>query len=149
VADARPRITAAATAYSIGVMLLVTAVQPKPSDRIRDPFFSGIWPAFVANHLALGNICPDSGHAIVGDHETFVAGARHDAFNVGMLLGGHGRRSLVPLLGLWLGAAFALWRATEPQPTTAQRTAHPNDAFPDDGPSRTIDGATSPPRDRT
>jgi hypothetical protein len=51
------------------------------------------------------------------------AGASHigHAFNLGELAGLHGLASLLPLLGLWLIAAF-LWlrvnRANQPQPST-------------------------------
>jgi hypothetical protein len=112
VADARPKLTALGTLVSIGFMLVVTAVQPKPSDVIRDPFFAKIWPAFQKGHLAVNNVCPLTGLAKEAGHRPLVTGAVHDAFNLGMVLGGRGKRSLVPLFGFWLGIGFALYRGT-------------------------------------
>jgi hypothetical protein len=111
IADARPRITAGVFALSLFFMAVVTAVQPKPSERLPNPW-AAIWHAFEREHVSANNTCPNTGRIETSAHEPLVSGLRHDAFNVGMLLGGKGHRSLIPLWTLWLLSAWALWRAT-------------------------------------
>jgi hypothetical protein len=61
--------------------------------------------------VAANDVCPVIGRIGRTPHESFLRRARYDAFNVGMALGGRGPRSLVPLLAVWLTAAWALGRA--------------------------------------
>jgi len=116
-ADLRPRLTAAAFAVSLAMMTIVTAVQPKPSERLANPLFGSIAPAFFRGEVAMGNICPALGNTGGRRHQPFLRTSTHDSFNLGMAMGGRGLKSLIPLLALWVGAAFELWRATrKPEP---------------------------------
>jgi hypothetical protein len=108
--DRWPRLGATLAVVSIGVMTVVTAVQPKPNDQLRDPFFGAIWPSFVEGKLARGNVCPYTGRAGEAGHRAFVRGAPHDSFNVGMLLGGRGKRTLTPLIALWIASIYGFWQ---------------------------------------
>ena len=83
----------------------------KPSDAILDPFWSRLVPAFFHGHLAANNVCPFLGTILKSSaHAPIVRTARYDAFNVGMLLGGRGLKSLVPLLDLWGTSLWAIRR---------------------------------------
>ena len=96
---------------SIVVMTIVTSVQPKPSDAVHDPFWSGLVPAFARGVLAANNVCPMLGTIRTSmHHPPFVRMARFDAFNLGMLLGGRGLRSLVPLVAVWATSFWAIRR---------------------------------------
>jgi hypothetical protein len=105
----RPRLVAAASAVSIAFMTIVTAVQPKPSERLADPFYQGIWPAFRGGIVAANNICADTGRP---DHNGFALfrPPPRDAFNWGMYFGLRGPTSLWPLVVFWAGAAGVVWR---------------------------------------
>jgi hypothetical protein len=111
-ADARPKLTFALFSVSAAVMLIVTSVQPKPSDRLHDPFFHNLLPAFVRGEVAWGNVCPLLGNSGGSAHRPFLSRAFHDAFNLGMLASGRSLLSLVPLLALWLSSGYFLWHAT-------------------------------------
>jgi hypothetical protein len=111
VADVRPRLTFGACVVSIAIMTVVTSVQPKPSDELQNPFWRSILPAFVHGDLALGNICPVVGHPGGTHHRPFVHRARHDAFNLGMVIGGRRHDSLLPLVAIWTSAAYGFAQA--------------------------------------
>lgn len=111
VASHRQKLALALLVPSVAVMTVVTAVQPKPSDQIKDPFWR-ILPAFVRERFGANDVCPVLGQVGKKPHRPFVEGAPYDAFNLGMVLGGHGHKSLVPLYSLWLTAFWALVRAT-------------------------------------
>lgn len=106
VASRRPRLAFALLVPSIAVMTIVTSVQPKPSDWVKDPFWAQILPNFVHGSLAMTRACPAYGSPLNPLHHPLLSRARFDAFNLGMLLGGRGLRSLVPLLALW---GTSLW----------------------------------------
>jgi len=108
VAETRPRLTAALLVPSVVFMTVVTAVQPKPAERYKSPFWDYELPTFVQGELSASNACPMIGSSLLRQHEPFIRGRSRDAFNVGMLMGGTGLRSLVPLLGLWVAAGWAL-----------------------------------------
>jgi hypothetical protein len=110
VAAARPRLTTALTVPSVAFMLVVTSVQPKPAEHYKRPFWDYELPTFVRGELSASNACPVLGSSQLRGHEAFLRGRRRDAFNLGMLLGSRGHRSLAPLLGLWVAAAWGLTR---------------------------------------
>jgi hypothetical protein len=112
VVSRRPKLGLALLVPSVAVMMIVTAVQPKPSDQFQNPFWKGILPAFVNARLASNDVCPTLGKVGQRPHESFVEHGRYDAFNLGMVLGGRGHKSLVPLYALWLTALWAFARAT-------------------------------------
>ena len=110
VASRRPWIALMLLVPSVLCMTVVISVQPKPSDWVESPFWRSLLPSFLDGSLALTKSCPAFGNPAHPEHHPFVPGARYDAFNVGMLLGGRGLRSLVPLAALWLTSAWALVR---------------------------------------
>jgi hypothetical protein len=112
IADWRPKLSAAALVISVATMTIVTSVQPKPADSIRNPFWGVLVPAFVRGEIAANNICPLYGRTDGPKHRAIVKTATHDAFNLGMALGGRGHKSLLPLIALWIASAYSLWRAT-------------------------------------
>jgi hypothetical protein len=120
-ADLRPKLTLAAFAVSLAAMTIVTSVQPKPGQKLENPFFRSIAPAFVRGQLALGNICPLLGTTGGRRHQPFLRQGFHDSFNLGMVLGGRGLPSLLPLLAIWLSAAFGFWHATRAPPPISVR----------------------------
>jgi hypothetical protein len=126
VASQRPRLAMALLVPSIAIMTIVNAVQPKPSDQMQDPFWGVILPAFKKEQIAMNNLCPVIGLIGSKPHEPFVEGGRYDAFNLGMLVGGQGHRSLFPLYSLWLTALWALARATRDEAARDQG-ARPQD----------------------
>jgi hypothetical protein len=110
-ATRRPGVALALALPSIAVMTIATAVQPKPSDAIMDPFWSRLVPAFFHGHLAANNVCPYLGTITRSTpHSPIVHSAQYDAFNLGMLLGGRGVKSIVPLLALWATSLWAIRR---------------------------------------
>jgi hypothetical protein len=120
-ATRRPGVALALVVPSIAVMTIVTAVQPKPSDAIMDPFWSRLVPAFLHGHLAANNVCPLVGTiSRSAPHAAIIRTVQYDAFNLGMLLGGRGLRSLVPLLALWATALWALRRTIRAERTEEQ-----------------------------
>jgi hypothetical protein len=112
IADWRPRLSLAALAVSVATMTIVTSVQPKPADSMHNPFWGVLVPAFVRGEIAANNICPMYGRTDGPEHRAIVKSATHDSFNLGMLLGGRGHKTLLPLLALWIASAYSLWRAT-------------------------------------
>lgn len=110
VADHRPRLSMALATVSAIVMLVVTSVQPKPNEALVDPFWDFTLPSFMRGDLAAGKSCPETGFRPPG-HVPFLRNARYDAFNFGMVLGGTGKRTLIPLIALWLTSAWSLSRA--------------------------------------
>ncbi len=129
-ADLRPKLTLAALTASVAIMMVVTAVQPKPSERARSPFFGTLLPAFSRSRLSANNVCPLVG-VPRGRHVSFIAGRPTDAFNLGMVLGGRGHRTLIPLYSLWFAAAWAFWRTTrkprEEEPADPENPDHDRD----------------------
>lgn len=109
VADHRPKLAGALAVVSITVMLVVTSVQPKPNEALSYPFWEYSLPSFFAGKLSQGKSCPLTGFRPPG-HTPPVRRAEYDAFNLGMVLGGRGKRTLVPLLTLWIVSAWALRR---------------------------------------
>jgi hypothetical protein len=108
-------------------MLIVTSVQPKVNERLQTPFWAGLLPAFSRGVVAANDVCPAIGRIGNAPHHSLVQHARYDAFNVGMLLGGRGPRSLAPLLAVWLASAWGFARATRKEPEDdpdAERPAH-------------------------
>jgi hypothetical protein len=69
-------------------------------------------PAFFRGQVARGNICPELGYTAARRHRPLLRRAFHDAFNLGMVLGGRGLESLLPLAAVWLSAAYGLWQIT-------------------------------------
>jgi len=102
----------AALVVSVATMTIVTSVQPKPADSLHNPFWGVLAPAFVRGEIAANNICPMYGRTDGPEHRAIVKSATHDAFNVGMVLGGRGQKTLLPLLALWIASAYSLWRVT-------------------------------------
>jgi hypothetical protein len=113
VAEARPRLGVAVLVPSIAFMTIVTSVQPKPSERYKSPFWDYELPAFVRGDLSASNACPVIGSSQLRGHTAFLPHRNRDAFNVGMLIGGSGHRSLVPLFGLWVASAWVFARGLE------------------------------------
>jgi hypothetical protein len=111
VASRRPALGVTFLVPSLAVMLVVTSVQPKVNDRLQNPFWAGLLPAFMHGVVGANDVCPVVGRIGRAPHESFLRRARYDAFNVGMVLGGRGPKSLVPLLAVWLTSAWALGRA--------------------------------------
>jgi hypothetical protein len=111
-ADARPKLTLTLFVLSFAFMLIVTSVQPKPSERLHDPFFSNILPAFLKGEVAWGNVCPLLGNSGGPAHRPLLRHAFHDSFNLGMVVAGRRLLSLLPLLALWLSSGYFLWRAS-------------------------------------
>jgi hypothetical protein len=99
-----------------GGLFALTAVSTdsQPPTEFKCPVFQFFLPSFWSGKLSL------NADTMLTNEE---AGASHigHAFNLGELAGLHGLASLLPLLGLWLIAAF-LWlrvnRANQPQPST-------------------------------
>ncbi len=118
VADARPRLAVVLGVVSVLFMTVVTSVQPKPSERFRNPLWQYDVPAFVRGDLALSNACPVLGSSELRGHPPFLRGRKRDAFNVGILLGGNGWKSLLPLLALWLTAGWALHKTLRDEDAT-------------------------------
>jgi hypothetical protein len=123
--DARPKLGAALAVASIGFMTVVTSVQPKPSDQIRDPFFGAIWPAFIRGHIAANNICPVTGRASEPGHRPFLRTASHDAFNAGMFLRARGKRTLAPLFAIWLASLYGFAQATSRRSSSDEALTRP------------------------
>jgi hypothetical protein len=127
VASRRPLLSTALLVPSLAVMLIVTSVQPKVNERLQNPFWAGLLPAFSRGVVAANDVCPAIGRIGNTPHHGLVQHARYDAFNVGMLLGGRGPRSLAPLLAVWLASAWGFARATRKEPEDdpdAERPAH-------------------------
>jgi hypothetical protein len=62
------------------------------------------------------------GNSANAGHHPLFRTAPYDAFNLGMVIGGRGLRSLVPLLGVWGTSAWALSKelgAHSENPSTA------------------------------
>ncbi|HEX7668138.1 MAG TPA: hypothetical protein VF395_01075, partial [Polyangiaceae bacterium] len=110
VASRRPWIAIMLLVPSVMCMTVVTAVHPKPSDWVVSPFWNSLLPSFLKGDLALTKLCPVFGNPAHPDHHPFATGAPYDAFNVGMLLGGRGLKTLVPLVALWTTAVWAFAR---------------------------------------
>jgi hypothetical protein len=111
VAGRRPLLGSALLVPSLAIMLVVTSVQPKVSERFRNPFWAGLLPAFQHGTLAANDVCPVIGRIGRKPHQTLLPRTRYDAFNLGMVLGGHGPRSLTPLVAVWLTSVWAFARA--------------------------------------
>jgi hypothetical protein len=122
VADRHPRLVGATMVVSILAMTMVTAVDTRPTERIHDPFFKYVLPAFLRGDLALGTVCPMIGNTGGLEHRPFLSGLRGDAFNLGMVLGLRGLVSLLPLLASWVGIGHCLlkWTAVRDQPARAE-----------------------------
>ena len=121
VADWRPRVSIAALVVSIAAMTLVTSVQPKPADTLKNPFWGMLVPAFARGEVAANNICPLYGRTTGPQHHAILRTSTHDAFNLGMVMGGRGHKSLLPLLAFWIASAYSLWRATGDRRDQPQR----------------------------
>jgi hypothetical protein len=77
--------------------------------------------------VAANDVCPAIGRIGTQPHQAIVQRARYDAFNLGMVLGGRGPRSLAPLLAIWLASAWGLVRAARKEPgddSDGERPAH-------------------------
>jgi hypothetical protein len=125
VASRRPGLSTALLMPSVAVMMIVTSVQPKVNDRLQNPFWAGLLPAFSRGVVAANDVCPAIGRIGAEPHRSLVRTARYDAFNLGMLLGGRGPRSLAPLLALWLASAWALARTARKEPDDEPGTERP------------------------
>ena len=112
VASRRPALSTALLVPSLAVMLIVTSVQPKVNERLQNPFWAGLLPAFARGVVAANDVCPAIGRVGVAPHKSLVPSARYDAFNLGMLIGGRGPKSLVPLLAMWFASAWGFAKAT-------------------------------------
>lgn len=115
VVDHRPRLGGVLAAVSVAVMLVVTSVQPKPNEVLEYPFWQFSLPSFVRGDLSVGKSCPVH-HARPPGHRPLLRRATYDAFNLGMAIGGSGLKSLLPLVALWLSAAWGLARETSRRP---------------------------------
>jgi hypothetical protein len=124
VAGRRPVLASVLLAPSLAIMLVVTSVQPKVSERFHNPFWAGLLPAFNHGTLAANDVCPVIGRIGRRPHQTLLPHTRYDAFNLGMAIGGRGLRSLTPLVAIWLTSAWAFGRAvrreSEEEPTDAE-----------------------------
>ena len=123
VASRRPGLGLVFLVPSVAIMLVVTSVQPKVNDRMQNPFWAGLLPAFVDGVIAANDVCPVIGRVGHAPHESFVRRGRYDAFNVGMALGSPGPRSLAPLIAVWLTSAWALGRAARKESDDAVAAA--------------------------
>lgn len=111
-ATRRPGVALGLVVPSVAIMTIATSVQPKPSDAILDPFWSRLVPAFAKGVLAANDVCPLLGTIRKSMHHVpVVRTARYDAFNLGMLIGGRGLKSLVPLAAAWLTSFWAIRRS--------------------------------------
>jgi hypothetical protein len=90
----------ALVAFSAGLMLVATAVQPEVPRWFGRPFEQFLFPAFTEGRLATNTLPIHTGTV----HE------RREAWNVGHLLGLEGRATLLPLAVL-LGAGVVWLRA--------------------------------------
>jgi hypothetical protein len=68
-------------------------------------------PAFRNGIVAGNDVCPMIGRIGRAPHQNFLRHARTDAFNLGMVLGGNGPKSLTPLISIWVVSAWAFARA--------------------------------------
>jgi hypothetical protein len=128
-ATRRPGVALALVLPAIAVMTIVTAVQPKPSDSIMDPFWSRLVPAFFHGHLSANNVCPFSGTILKSTpHTPIIHTAQYDAFNLGMLLGGRGLKSLVPLVAIWATSFWAIRRTLRADQVEGGPRGSANDA---------------------
>jgi len=129
-ADWRPKSSAGLLLVSIAVMTVVTSVQPKPADTLTNPFWRSIAPYFVRGEIAVNNICPLYGRISGPKHEPILRTSTHDAFNLGMVMGGRGKKSLLPLIALWVACAYSFWRATSERSDQPSSGATPVRADP-------------------
>ena len=83
------------------VFLTLMAVSTTSQLAMQDscPIVHSTWPAFWAGKMAL------NADSVLTPSE--AAAGRYGAFNLGQLLGLHGLPSLIPLLAVWMAAAFA------------------------------------------
>ncbi len=88
---------------SVFLALMVISTTSQLSMQDNCPIAHSSWPAFWSGQMALNH---DSMLTIA---EAGSSG-RFGAFNLGQLIGLQGLASLVPLLGLWGGAAVLWWR---------------------------------------
>ncbi len=81
--------------------LMAVSTTPQPPSELKCPMFQLVFPSFWLGQLSL-----NAGSMLTSDE----AGVSHigHAFNLGELVGLRGLTSLLPLLGVWLTAAF-LW----------------------------------------
>lgn len=94
----------AAVVVSVAMMVIATSVKPEVPVYIERPFGEYLWPAFSSGELALSTQSIDSPAAPEG-------GERY-ALNLGQLIGLEGRKSLLPLVAIWLACAAWLSSAT-------------------------------------
>ena len=99
--QARRRVLVGLVLMSLGTALMVVSTTSQLSMQDSCPLIHTAWPAFWSGQMALNR---DSMLTVAeaGSSERF------GAFNLGQLLGLHGLTSLVPLLAMWVAAAF-LW----------------------------------------
>jgi hypothetical protein len=92
-----------ATLAVCGVLLTLMAISTtsQPPSDLKCPMLQLIFPSFWSGKLSINT------GSILTSSETGASHIGH-AFNLGELVGLHGLASLLPLLGIWLAAAF-LW----------------------------------------
>jgi hypothetical protein len=95
------------TAIGVGCSLMAVATTPQPPDVYQHPFSELFWPLFRRGELAVNwESILDIEPGVLADH--LALGHPRAAWNIGQRMGLQGLASLVPLAGVWLGAA-ALW----------------------------------------
>jgi len=100
-----------AVAFSAGLMLAATSVQPEVPRWIGRPFEEHLLPAFVQGRLALNTLPIHTGTV----HE------RREAWNMGELLGLRGLATLLPLAAVLAAGVVWLW-GTLRQPKAVSRS---------------------------
>jgi hypothetical protein len=97
---------------SIGIMLLVTSVNPSVPGRPRNPLFDYIVPRFLAGDISANTQGIDEfrPEAKYPHHSTI---ARTNSFNLGEIIGLPGQMSLLPLLLVWTILGFLLLRSDQ------------------------------------
>ena len=98
------RVMSVLALCSVLVALMVVSTTSQLSMQDRCPFVQSVWPAFWSGQVAINR---DSMLTVAEAGSNTECGA----FNLGQLLGLHGRASLIPLFAMWAVAALVWWRS--------------------------------------
>jgi hypothetical protein len=93
------RVLVVLMAWGVALSLMAESTTVQPPQMMRFPVVQLIWPSFWAGRLSLNQysmLTPADG----------PTGQLHGAFNFGQWMGLHGLSSLIPLLIVWVVAAF-------------------------------------------
>jgi hypothetical protein len=95
--------------------LMVVSTTSQLSMQDSCPFIHSTWPAFWSGRMAINR------DSMLTAAEAGTAG-HYGACNLGQLAGLHGPQSLIPLIAIWIVAAFLWWRiirSSQPGPGTS------------------------------